>query len=69
MSGNLGMLGPDYPGYFPVGDAAALADLLRRAETEPAFLADLARHCAARAPLFAPEREAAGLRALVEACQ
>jgi hypothetical protein len=59
-------LGPDYPGYFPVEDAAALADLLRRAEIEPAFRVELARHCAARAPLFAPEREAAGIRALLE---
>lgn len=67
--GNRGMLGDDYPGLFPVGDAAAAAQLLSRAEQEPAFLALLERACAERAPLFWPEREAAALQALVlEAC-
>lgn len=66
IPGNVGMLGADYPGYFPFGDAGALAELLRRAETEAGFLANLACHCAARAPRFAPEREAAAIRTLLE---
>ena len=37
ISGSLGMLGEDYPGLFEVGDARALADLLLRVETDPAF--------------------------------
>lgn len=61
IPGNEGMLGVDYAGYFPLEDTAALADLLRRAETEPDFLDLLRRQCAARAPLFAPEREAAAV--------
>lgn len=65
ISGNVGMLGRDYAGYFPVGDAHALADLLHRAERDPAFYHRLCEQCAARAPLFAPEREAAGVRALL----
>lgn len=57
IDGSVGLLGSDYPGYFPVGDAAALTALLWRAESEPAFLEELHRHCAARAPLFDPARE------------
>src|SRR3546814_6907001 len=58
IPGNLGLLGEDYPGVYPVGDRAALARLLRHAETDPAYLALLRRRCAERAPLFTPEREA-----------
>jgi glycosyltransferase involved in cell wall biosynthesis len=65
IPGSIGLLGRDYPGYFPVGDAAALARLMRRAEEEPAFRAALERHCATRAPLFAPERERQAWRALL----
>src|SRR5262249_44099359 len=32
IAGSIGLLGEDYPGYFPVGDTQALADLLWRAE-------------------------------------
>ena len=37
IAGSLGLLGTDYPGYFPFGDTQALADLLRRAETDTDF--------------------------------
>ena len=37
IAGSLGLLGADYSGYFPFGDTQALADLLRRAETDTAF--------------------------------
>jgi putative glycosyltransferase (TIGR04348 family) len=57
IDGSVGLLGRDYPGYFPVGDTEALTVLLHRAETDVAFLAELRRHCAARAPLFEPARE------------
>lgn len=65
IPGNVGLLGPRYPGYFPVGDTRALAALLARVEGEPAFLARLARACAARAPLVEPARERAGWAALL----
>ncbi|MDP4021341.1 selenoneine biosynthesis selenosugar synthase SenB [Methylobacterium sp. NEAU 140] len=65
IAGSVGLLGEAYPGFYPVSDTAALAALLLRAEAEPAFLADLARHGAARAPLFRPERERAALGRLV----
>lgn len=57
ISGNIGMLGDDYAGYFPVGDDAALAALLQRCATEPAFLLQLEKQCRKRAYLFNPARE------------
>jgi putative glycosyltransferase (TIGR04348 family) len=66
IDGNVGLLGSDYGGYFPAGDAAALAALLARCRDEPAMLAALARQCAARAADFAPEREQATLTALLD---
>jgi glycosyltransferase involved in cell wall biosynthesis len=57
VSGNIGMLGADYAGYFALGDDAQLAALLRRCAAEPDFLARLQGQCALRAPLFAPQAE------------
>jgi putative glycosyltransferase (TIGR04348 family) len=57
IAGSLGLLGTDYPGYFPFGDTQALADLLRRAETDTAFYAALRAQCAQRRPLFEPAHE------------
>ncbi|MBI1903157.1 MAG: TIGR04348 family glycosyltransferase [Planctomycetia bacterium] len=37
IPGSVGILGPDYPGYFPVGDTRALAALLLRAEIDSRF--------------------------------
>lgn len=65
IDGNVGMLGPDYAGYFPLGDDQALADLLRRCRDDADFLALLRRQCETRAPLFEPEREQTLLRQLV----
>ena len=60
IDGSVGLLGDDYPGYFGVGDESGLAKLLRRVETDAAFLAELRRRCDALAPLFtrAAERRA-----------
>jgi putative glycosyltransferase (TIGR04348 family) len=66
VPGNVGMLGRDYAGYYPLADAQALAGRLLRAERETAFLDRLRLQCAARAPLFAPEREAAAIRQLIQ---
>jgi dimethylhistidine N-methyltransferase len=57
IPGSVGILGPHYPGYFPVGDTAALAALLARAESDPPFLEDLRRRCEAVRPMLAPEVE------------
>lgn len=37
IPGSIGLLGEAYPGYFPVQDTAALAQVLSRAETDTAF--------------------------------
>ena len=65
IDGNVGLLGDGYNGYFPPGDDAALAALMRRFRAEPAFAARLAMQCAAREALFAPEAESAAVRALL----
>jgi putative glycosyltransferase (TIGR04348 family) len=65
IPGNRGMLGEDYVGYFPSGDARALADLMRRAEADAGFYTRLAEQCAARSPLFAPTRECRAVQALL----
>ncbi len=57
MSGNIGMLGADYAGYFPVGDAAALAALLQRLSIKPNLFARLNTACLARKTLFTPDEE------------
>jgi putative glycosyltransferase (TIGR04348 family) len=63
--GNRGLLGNDYAGLFPIGDARAARQLIERAAAEPAFLRRLQRQCEKRAPLFAPERERAALQQLL----
>ena len=65
IDGNLGLLGEDYPGVFEPGDAAGLAALLVQARDDGAMLPGLQTACAARAPLFLPERESQTLRGLV----
>jgi putative glycosyltransferase (TIGR04348 family) len=66
ISGNVGMLGEDYAGYFAPGDAQALARLVERSATDPRFIVRLRRQCAARAALFAPAAERARLLDLVD---
>ncbi|MBI3951853.1 MAG: TIGR04348 family glycosyltransferase [Acidobacteria bacterium] len=57
IAGSIGILGPDYPGYFPVGDTQALATLLVRAETDAAFYNTLKDWCERLKPLVDPARE------------
>jgi putative glycosyltransferase (TIGR04348 family) len=65
MPGNIGMLGEDYPGYFPVGDERRLARLMALAESDPDFYADLLSHARQRRALMRPEQEASRLRQAV----
>jgi len=69
VRGNVGMLGRDYPGYFPLADDRALARLIDRARVDPAFYGRLKAGVAARRLLFAPAAERQRLLAVVrEAC-
>ena len=65
IAGNVGLMGRDYPGYYPVRDEAALAYLLERAEMEPTFLDTLERHGRKLSPLFRPIHEQAALKRIV----
>nr|WP_229428137.1 selenoneine biosynthesis selenosugar synthase SenB [Massilia soli] len=66
IDGNRGMLGAGYQGYFPLGDAPALAALMARCIDDPAFLERLQAQCGARAALFAPQAEQAAVRDMVD---
>ena len=57
ISGSIGLLGEDYPGYFPVGDTQALADLLHRLETDQSFYLSLKAWCHRRKEIVSPDRE------------
>ena len=65
ISGSLGILGEDYPGYFTPGDTAELAGLLRKLETEPEAYRELEAKCQALGPLVDPDRERAAWSALL----
>jgi len=66
IDGNVGLLGADYAGYFDAGDEQGLARLLQQLRDEPTMLAALQQQAALRAPLFAPARERATLRHLLD---
>ena len=67
VSGNVGMLGSGYPGYFEVGDASGLAAQLVSAWEDRPYLRSLERACAARRSLFRPETEARSVKRLLRA--
>lgn len=58
IPGSRGLLGDDYPGCFPIGDTAALAELLHAAETDrDGRYTQLVRRCAHLHELVDPARE------------
>ena len=65
VPGNTALLGDDWPGLFPAGDAAALGALLARAAADATFRAELRARTAALQPLVAPARERAAWAALL----
>ena len=65
IAGNRGLLGDAYPAYYPVGDDQMLAALLLCAQSEPRFLAGLAKRVRSQRPLVSPARERRAIRELV----
>jgi putative glycosyltransferase (TIGR04348 family) len=65
ISGLIGTLGKNYPGYFPAGNTRALTHLLRRAESDPRFYRRLKSHGARLRPLADPRRERAAWKVLL----
>lgn len=59
IPGSVGILGTEYPGYFPVGDGGALREQLLRAESDDGFYRELQQSVARLRPLVsvALERE------------
>ena len=64
ISGNIGMLGRDYPGYFPTFDEKALGRLMEKILARKPY-AILRRALAARRHLFLPSAERAALTAVI----
>ena len=67
ISGNVGMLGADYPGYFEAGDESGLARRLVQAFEDRDYLRRLRAACAKRRPLFSARREQRSIREVVAA--
>jgi glycosyltransferase involved in cell wall biosynthesis len=65
IPGNRGLLGNNYPAYFPAGDALALSKLLTKAEFEPAFYQKLNRAIAARQKITEPALEQGSIQKLI----
>lgn len=57
IPGSVGLLGEDYPGYYPVEDTTALRRLLLYAESDRDFYARLQTQCNARRRLFREQQE------------
>jgi putative glycosyltransferase (TIGR04348 family) len=72
VDGNVGMLGEDYGGYFELGNARELANMLTRCREEldgsskAGLLAQLRRQCRRRSCLFSPASEKAALLRLLK---
>jgi len=67
IPGNRGLLGEDYPAYYPVGDESALANLLYHTETTPSFYTSLQKHIDLRKELIKPVREKQSIQKMVSA--
>jgi putative glycosyltransferase (TIGR04348 family) len=65
VPGNVGMLGRDYPGYFPLFDDRALARLIERCRTDASFYKRLRGRLLRRRALFAPPQERMALKRLL----
>jgi putative glycosyltransferase (TIGR04348 family) len=67
MSGNVGLLGTDYHGYFPVGDVRKLADTIMELVERPKLLQSLQAQCKVRAKLCTPMAEERALKRCLKA--
>ena len=77
IDGNVGMLGAAYPGYFPLGNSHALANVLTQLQEDivnpkalppgkASLYTKLKNQCTERAKLFTPENEQNQLIRLVQ---
>jgi putative glycosyltransferase (TIGR04348 family) len=68
IPGNVGLLGADYAGYFPVGNTKALRRLLLRLERDPHFFTRLRSSLRRLVPIFEPAREYDAWHSLLNEC-
>ena len=66
ISGNIGLLGKGYAGYFPVGDERALARLITRAVNDRSFYRRLKKSVNRRRSMVSPQAEARALLAALK---
>jgi putative glycosyltransferase (TIGR04348 family) len=66
ISGNVGMLGEDYRGYFTLGNAQELANLIQRCKDDLSFANTLKIHGQHRASRFLPQTEKDAVLKLTE---
>ncbi len=66
IPGSVGLLGTGYPGYFPVGDARRLAELIAGLERDAWRLDRLRSRCRRLAERFGPRAEFESIRRVVE---
>ena len=66
IDGNVGLLGEDYPGYFPAKDTEKLCALLQQLETDQNFLRRLHQHGNERKHLFTLELESRNWQTLLD---
>jgi glycosyltransferase involved in cell wall biosynthesis len=69
VSGNIGMLGEQYPGYFALRDTQALAAAIERAAGDRDFYRRLKAGVRARRALFSPAAERNALGRLIAGCR
>ena len=58
MSGNLGLLGNRYSGYYPLANERALAKRISELVTQPRFSSTLKKNLAKLKPMVNPQTEA-----------
>jgi glycosyltransferase involved in cell wall biosynthesis len=66
IPGSIGLLGSDYPGYYPVEETQVLRELLLQAESDAEFYARLQEACEHRRYLFSEQAELRGWSDLLE---
>src|SRR5436309_13936483 len=65
VSGNIGMLGRNYPAYYALADGRGLARQIRRVASDSHYCARLKRLIAVRRPLVLPETERRSMQLLI----
>ena len=65
ISGNIGMLGKNYGGYYPLENESVLAERINQAMNDEYYYRQLLAQCQARKHLFSPEREKNALKSLL----